>query len=176
MKVITSFAKDFLSSQVGYGFSDRETLVLDLFFTNTDRKVFFIRPALPTSVSGALISMYSRMKNQRGIRGHFVDNLLPLILLSFTSLFRDQKDDEEVGNTVRKMQKFLSENHIRSLDEFCAFSFPLEKAFSEFFASASYDVNYMEKIASSPKTKHFFKLFLDSYGHNSIARTTSFTL
>ncbi len=82
-----SFAHEFIGAPVSYSFSKREESVLNLFFTNTNKKIFFIRPALPASVTGALISMYSRIKNPRGIRGHFVDNLLPLILLSFHSLF-----------------------------------------------------------------------------------------
>lgn len=161
-------------SPVGYKFNPAEELVLRKFFTNTDRKVFFIF-GLPPSVTATLLSMYSRMENARGIRGHFVDNLLPLILLSFSERFeREPADDAELQTLVGEMQKFIKEHKLSSLPSFLNFSDEHGTLYLTFSAAAA-DPKYFERLASSPRFRWFMTLFLDKYGHNSIARNATFT-
>ncbi len=159
---------------VGYHFTPLEEMALRRFFTNVNLRVFFIY-GLPPSVQAALLSMYSRMENERGIRGHFVDNLLPLILLSFSKEFeKEPESDEELKGLVQGMQKFVREHQLVTLDRFVGYSVEHEKLLRDFIDAAA-NPKYFEKLASSPRFRWFMTLFLDKYGHNSIARGAMLT-
>jgi thymidylate synthase ThyX len=169
-------ARNFAGRKVDYDFTPREREALDRFCTNTDKKVFFLH-TLPSAVIATLLSMYSRIKNKRGIRGHFVDNILPLLLLNFSSEFSAGAGSEgDLKESVDRMQRFLKEKKLATLDGFCAHSEEHEKLFREFLSRVNVDKKYLKDIASSPKVKLFFRLFLDKYGHNSIARTAQFVI
>lgn len=74
-----TLARTFQQERVAYTFTQDERRVLEPFFSNIHRKVFFVQ-RLPEPYLASLLAMYSRLKNPRGIRGHFVDNMLPKIL------------------------------------------------------------------------------------------------
>lgn len=165
---MTHVAKEFVWAPVGYQFTERERAVLSRFFTNHTRKVFFVR-VLPPAFIATLLSMYSRIQNPRGLRGHFVDNLLPLILASFLPQF----EREEV---VKPVSKFITSYGLRTLDAFVDFSPETKALFDEFLAATAIDPAYLTKLSLSNKVKKFLGLFLDQYGHNSIARMGQETL
>lgn len=158
-----AIAQEYVLQPVSYSFTNKEKLIIKKFFTNHDKKVFFIR-SLPPAVSTTLLSMYSRLKNERGIRGHFVDNLLILILTSFLPEFKNDED-------TKGIQKFIKENGINCLDKFIEYSEETKKTFIEFLVGTNANAEYFKGIASSPKIRQFLSIFLDKYGHNSIART-----
>jgi thymidylate synthase ThyX len=170
-------ARSRIQGKVDYKFTGREVCALLPFFTNGNKRVFFIHN-LPTSITSALLAMYSRMKNKRGIRGHFVDNLLPLLLTSFLERFRNHepKTEEELKNYQKEVTGFLRENDLTTIDKFCEFELEHELVFFDFMMNLRSSPRYFQKIADSPKIKIFLGLYLDSYGHNSIARTANLVL
>ncbi|MFH0806459.1 MAG: FAD-dependent thymidylate synthase [Candidatus Brennerbacteria bacterium] len=172
--LVSQGAVQWVRQAVSYTFMPLELYALRRFFTNTTQRVFFIF-GLPPSVGAALLSMYSRIENARGIRGHFVDNLMPLILLSFSERFATEtKTDEELKALVGDMQEFLKEQGLVTLERFISYSDEHYALFREFIC-ASADPKYFEKLASSPRFRWFMALFLDKYGHNSIARGAMLT-
>ncbi len=56
-------------------FTDEEKAILLRFFSNSDKNTFFIF-GLPEELISTLISMYSRLKNPRGLRGLFLDSFI----------------------------------------------------------------------------------------------------
>ncbi|MCL5007007.1 MAG: FAD-dependent thymidylate synthase [Patescibacteria group bacterium] len=146
---------------ITYSFTPNEARVLRIFFTNLSRNTFFLR-CFPANVQATLSSMYSRMKNPRGLRGVFVDNFLPLFLASLLN-------EVEVGGE----EAFLRRNKIRNLDTFIAHSYRTQEKFEEFIAKMAVDPEYFELFSSAEKAKQFLKMFLDRFGHNSIARTAT---
>ncbi len=170
-------ARAWIRAKVSYKFSGREVMALMPFFTNGNRRVFFIQN-LPTSITSALLAMYSRLKNGRGIRGHFVDNLLPLLLTGFLTRFadRDPKSAKEGKELQKEIQDFIKDNDLATLDKFCEFDVEHELVFYRFIKSIGADPEYQKKLANSSKIKLFLGMWLDSYGHNSIARTSNLVL
>ncbi len=167
-------AKSWFAADVPYTFSARERQAINRSFTNCNRRVFFIH-TLPPSIIGAALSMYSRLENDRGIRGHFVDNLLPLILLGMSKQFSvTEGNSVDTKTLVADMQKFIKQNNLVNLDRFCEHSEEFQSLFGEYCLSTN-DPEYWEKLASSPRTRLFMSLFLDKYGHNSIARPVTLT-
>lgn len=148
-------------------FSALECGVLEPFFTNTDGRVFFIH-SLPESVVDVLLSMYSRMKNRRGLRGMFVDAFLPQFLAN--SLREAQ---EGFGGEA---EKFLKYHKIDSLQGYIDHSEEAHKSLKEFVGALSVDPAYIQKFSSGPKVKKFLSMWLDKYGHNSIARMAKLSL
>lgn len=142
-----------------YAFSDIEARALRPFFTNFIQSVFFMH-ALPMTVGDVLLAMYSRMKNPRGLRGVFVDSFLPQFLAS--SLL----EAREFANP----QEFLKAKDLSSLDAFVSYSAETLRAFQEFLEALARDPEYVETFSSSTKVKAFLSMWLDRYGHNSIAR------
>ncbi|KKT90624.1 MAG: hypothetical protein UW92_C0032G0002 [Candidatus Jorgensenbacteria bacterium GW2011_GWA2_45_13] len=155
-------AREYMNADVEYKFSQTERIVLARFFTNCDKKVFFIR-FLPAAISSALLAMYSRIKNPRGLRGHFVDNLLPLILASFLPKLKNEENANEVI-------KYIGKNGIKTIEEFIHHSDDAREAFTQFLKNTNVDPEYFKNLANSGKIRQFLSLFLDKYGHNSIAR------
>jgi hypothetical protein len=158
-----------LRQTVPYTFTEREVQALRPFFSNVNRKVFFI-VGLPTAVSSALLAMYSRLKNPRGLRGHFVDNLVPLLMLNST--------DESVSGPnaeYKAYQRELKERGLTTLDAVCGHDEVWANYFRSFIESAA-DPNFWRVIAQSGKIRDFLSMWLDAYGHNSIARTAQVVL
>lgn len=148
-------------------FSELEKEALCPFFTNTGGRVFFIH-SLPEAVVSVLMAMYSRLKNKRGIRGVFVDSLLPHILSSGLSEVAERfGGDPDV---------FLKQNRIHSLASFVNHSGKSRAAFVEFRGSFGINPEYVQRFTDSPKVKKFLTLWLDSFGHNSIARVSKIVL
>lgn len=154
-------ARFYWNKKVSYSFTPLEKFVIERFFTNSGKKVFFIH-FLPSSIISTLLAMYSRLENPRGIRGHFVDNLLPAILASMMKEF--EKDEDS-----RRIKEFIKD---KNLDTFSSFSEETRKIFQGFIESCA-NPNFFGTIASSIRVKSFLGMFMDSYGHNSIARPAS---
>jgi thymidylate synthase ThyX len=155
------FARAHVRRAVPYRFTPREQMVLELFFSNTDQHVFLVEN-LPSNVRASLLAMYSRMKNERGLRGVFVDVLVTNFLASnLESVIANYPDDTP---------RFLRENHIRTLDEFVDSSDEAAALFREFLESSTGNPGYIRKFANGDKTRKFLSTWLDQYGHNSIAR------
>ncbi len=144
-----------------YAFTPNERKVLAPFFTNVDRSVFFMF-TLPQSVGDVLFAMYSRMKNPRGVRGVFVDSFLPLFL---AITLRETR--ESCGGDP---ERFIRERKIASLEDFLGASDEARGAFADFLRAFSVDPKYITTFSTTEKVKRFLSLFLDRYGHNSIAR------
>lgn len=161
---MTDVAREHINADVEYLFSETEKSVLSRFFTNYHKKVFFVR-FLPSAISSALLAMYSRIKNPRGLRGHFVDNLLPLILASFLPQFENGMNSDITGIT-----EYIKENEISTLDAFIDHNSDTYALFAEFLENTNVNPEYFKKLAHSGKIQKFLSLFLDKYGHNSIAR------
>lgn len=171
---VEAISSDMARATVGYSFSEREVNILKRFCTNVDKKVFLIH-SLPQVVISSLLAMYSRIKNVRGIRGHFVDSLMPLILLDMADhpQFRVKGGDPEVlAKVVRGMESYIKDNKLKTLDAFCDFHPKHQKMYERFLREFNVNPELVERVCSSPKFRWFNYLFLDKYGHNSIARTS----
>lgn len=156
-------ARDFFGSTSHlYRFTENEKKVIDLFFTNNDKPVFFIH-SLPESVTCVVLAMYSRLKNARGIRGIFVDSFLPHFFASRLEETEKEFDD--------RPELFLAHYKIKCLDDFLNYSIFTQMAFDDFIQAFRLDPKYIEEFSNSPKVQQFIRIFLDKYGHNSIART-----
>ena len=162
---VMEHAREFVNGSI-YSFSELEKRVLQNFFTNTNRRVFFMH-FLPSNVAATLLAMYSRIKNPRGLRGVFVDNFLPEFLASFL---------EEVENAWGSATKFLKARDINSLGDFYAYSRESSALVEEFLEKIHIDPDYLQRLAESKKTRQFTDTYLDKYGHNSIARPASYWL
>ena len=161
--MLLDIAREFVFQTVYY-FSQRETEILRRFFTNTEKRVFFIH-TLPANVGAGLIAMYSRIKNTRGLRGVFVDRFLPEFLAS-TSVVTEEKFG---GDPTKALAHF----NVVSIETFET-NFPGGKELLDQFLNAiSVDPDYLEEFAQGEKIKKFLSRWLDQYGHNSIARAGS---
>lgn len=156
-KAVLTHAKEFAQEEI-YKFSYLENEALKSFFTNTNRRVFFMH-TLPTNMGNTLLAMYSRMKNPRGLRGVFVDSFLPELL---------------AGLLENDGLKWLKDREIKSLHGFVNASKRSSGVFFEFLKKVHIDPEYLEEITNSKKTRDFNNRYLDAYGHNSIARPGMF--
>ncbi len=143
-----------------YEFNELERSVLRRFFTNVDRSVFFMH-TLPQSVGDVLLAMYSRIKNPRGIRGVFVDQFLPQFLA-----YEWPEKMDEFGDA----EKFIKGAGIDSLTAFVNYAPVFRDALFGFLAAFDVDPDYIKKFSAGPRVKKFLSMYLDRYGHNSIAR------
>ncbi len=144
-----------------------EQSILKPFFTSIDGRVFFIH-TLPETVVDVLMSMFSRIKNPRGLRGLFVDSFLPLFLASTLAETESKFNDDA--------EQFIKTHRIKSLNDFIRHSEEAFGAFMRFRKAFSVDPDYIAEFAAAPKVKKFMASFLDRYGHNSIARMGKLSL
>jgi hypothetical protein len=79
MDLFDEYMKQWIDESI-YQFTNQEAKVLDHFFTNRDRRVYFMH-SLPANVAAALLAMFSRLKNARGLRGLFI-GILPRSLFA----------------------------------------------------------------------------------------------
>lgn len=153
------FARTHARRSVAYAFTTAEEQALRLFFTNSTRNVFVVHN-LPSNVAAALLAMYSRMKNERGLRGVFLDGMLPYFIVS--KMLEGKPADEVAA--------FIKENRIRKLDDLLDHSEDARREFGAFLSSCAGDPDYVQDFANSEKIRNFLSQWLDRYGHNSIAR------
>ena len=153
-------ARSFVSTPV-YSFTKLEQELLAPFFTNTEKKVYLMH-TLPQSIGTALLSMFSRMKNPRGLRGIFADNFMPEMLASML-----KETAETFGGDG---MQFLKHHNITSFDAFVAHSAETKKAWEAFRDAVRVDTTFLEELTHAEKIMRFMKRWLDAYGHNSIAR------
>ncbi len=167
-ELLLQHAYDFLTAkEYRHNFSALEREVLKPFFTSVDGRVYFIH-SLPETVTDVLLSMFSRIKNPRGLRGVFVDSFLPLFLASTLP----EVDTHFDGNT----EKFISTHKLSSLEQFAQFSKEAWVALKRFKKSIHVDPDYITEFSSTPKVQKFLGMYLDRYGHNSIARMAKLSL
>lgn len=161
---LLAHARQFVGAAVDYSFTERERAALAPFFSNHDRKVFFLS-GLPESVAATLLAMYSRLKNPRGLRGHFVDHLVPLLMCApgFTPRPADQV------MPWREVQAEFKRRGLNSLDKIANSDVEHDILFRKFIRAAA-DPAYWRLIADSDRIRAFKDEHLDKYGHNSIAR------
>jgi len=154
-------ARDYVFSRLGTVFDEDEQLALQLFFTNLDRRVFFMH-GLPPNIGATLLAMFSRLKNPRGLRGVFVDAFLPQLLAAQLSEVEEQFGGNEAT--------FLRERRLSTLTAFLRHSPETKGAFKRFLEALATDPEYLTTVADSKKARTFLATWLDKYGHNSIAR------
>lgn len=155
------FARNHVNRPVPYSFSAYEKMVLDKFCSNTSRHVFVLEN-LPSNVRASLLAMYSRMKNERGLRGVLVD----ILVTTFLASHLPQVAEDYQGDTT----KFLKDRGIGGLDEFVSSSGKATELLSDFLAGCAGNANYIKHFANGERTRKFLSTWLDQYGHNSIAR------
>lgn len=148
-------------------FTHLEKETLRPFFTSVDGRVYFIH-TLPETVVDVLMSMFSRIKNPRGLRGVFVDSFLPLFLASTLA----ETETKFNGDA----EQFIKAHHIESLNDLICHSEEALGAFIRFRKAFSVDPDYIAEFAAAPKVRKFMANFLDRYGHNSIARMGKLSL
>lgn len=153
-------ARSFIATPV-YSFTPLEQELLSPFFTNAEKKVYLMH-TLPQSIGTALLSMFSRMKNPRGLRGIFADNFMPEMLASMLP-----ETAEKFGGDGAM---FLKHYGIASFDAFVAHSPETKKTWEAFRDAVRVDTKFLEELTHAEKIMRFMKRWLDAYGHNSIAR------
>ncbi|TSC72866.1 MAG: hypothetical protein G01um101438_265 [Parcubacteria group bacterium Gr01-1014_38] len=166
-QAVLDVAKEFVFSSLGTSFTADETRALRPFFTNLDRRVFFMH-TLPPNIGATLLAMFSRMKNPRGLRGVWVESFLPQFLATRLSTVEREFGGDEVA--------FLRAQNISNLGSFLASSEEARQEFDHFLECCGADPQYLREFAESKKTRKFLTTWLDKYGHNSIARMASFWL
>jgi len=164
---VLELAREFVFASMDYKFTHTERQTLAPFFSNLDKRVFFMH-SLPANIGATLLAMFSRIKNPRGIRGVFVDSFLPQFLAA-------QLPETSEG-FEGKAEKFLKSNGIVNIETFIKHSDKTRIEFENFVRSMSQDPKYLETFASSEKAKTFLGMWLDTYGHNSIARMANLWL
>ena len=164
-----SGVRNFVQESLEYEFTPSETKVLNAFFTNLDKRVSFIK-ILSGNVVATILSMFSRMKNPRGVRGTFVDSYLPMVLAVHLHEFKERLAEE--GSSYNE-EKFLREKEIKCLDAFINYSEESNAVWGSFSGNLSDFSTPFDFMADSKKSNRFLKIWLDKYGHNSIARMGS---
>ncbi|MEX1064041.1 MAG: FAD-dependent thymidylate synthase [Candidatus Paceibacterota bacterium] len=162
---VLDLARKFVNAYNDYRFTINEQRALNFFFSNLDFRVFFMH-RFPANIGATLLAMFSRIKNPRGIRGLFVDSFLP----QFLATGLPEVEKEFGGNEVA----FLKARGITSLDQFINYSADSAMLFQEFYdGMGGAHAIYFKEFAESKKAKKFLTMWLDKYGHNSIARVGS---
>ncbi len=155
-------AREFVRAPVSYHWTPREYLALVPFFSNVVHKVFFIE-RMPEAASTSLMAMYSRLKNPRGIRGNWVDSFLPSLLASLLPACENMDG--------KQILAWLKQNKITTLDAFCEFSPESDRLFELFIDTTLRGGVLMHRLATGERIRQFLQMWLDAFGHNSIART-----
>jgi hypothetical protein len=180
---MVAVARQFVHAPAGHAFTEREGLAIRPFFSNIDRKVFFIH-RMPESVRTALLSMYSRIKDPRGLRGHWVNNVLPSQLAQFMDecarllLAVDHENTPETAKNDKRakvIQKWLKDNRLTTLDAFIDYNRQSRLLFEAFLGTTK-GYNFWRRLGNSERIRAFLAMWLDAYGHNSIARTGQIVL
>ncbi len=166
-EVLLAHARAFCSRSLSYGFTAIEEQAIRPFFSNTTSHVFFLH-GLPSNVGASLLARYSRLKNARGLRGIWVDEFLPYLLASRVSVV------VSMGDSVKDPEgSFLKEFKVKTLDDFVRIGPETKGIFDEFLRKCTVDEDYMKFLVEAKRTRRTLGIFMDSYGHNSIARMAS---
>jgi hypothetical protein len=172
---LVAVARQFVRQAVAYSWTSREERALAPVCSNLTRKVFFLE-RMPEQVRTALLAMYSRLKNPRGLRGNWVDSFLPSLLapmLDEVAKLLDAIDPKaEDAKEQRKalVDRWLKEHGLTSLDRFCQYSEEADRVF-EWWYQAATGREAWRRVADGERIQAFLQMWLDAYGHNSIART-----
>lgn len=153
-------ARDICNSSLQYQFTELEVRALKPFFSSTHNRVFFVRN-LAQEAGSALLAMYSRLKNPRGLRGLFLDSFLPQILLAYAFACSQVDDDPEEALKNRKVRNLAG--------LFNAFPEHYDY-FEQFINLATRGNEALIAPLQGERIRKFLSMWLDSYGHNSIAR------
>lgn len=156
-----------------YQFTKEEESVIRMFFTNLTGRVFLMQ-MLPPNMGAALFAMYSRLKNPRGIRGMLVDSFLPQLLASLVPQIANPIEVVAQGDPKKfneELTKYFREHNLKRLDDFIRHSPATEAIYREFREAVSIDPEFLTRFSASEKVRGFLFVWLDKYGHNSIART-----
>ncbi len=162
--LLLDHARAFVKAPLSHIFTTTEITVLKCFFSNLNNRIFFLH-SLPPNIGASLLAMYSRIKNKRGLRGLFVDSFLPQLLAGFLPEVKEQFKDD--------VAEFVKTRGIKKLEQFIDYSPEARDIFHAFMSQATVNPEYMEELAASQKVQKFLSMWLDKYGHNSIARTAS---
>ncbi len=158
---LLKIAKDFIFTPLPFNWTENELKIINKVFTNAAGRVFFIYNQLPANMIAVMLAMYSRMKNTRGLRGTFVDNFLPHILAGLLTECQQEYNGDPA--------KFLSEKRLNKLDKFINYSQETRTLYDKFLANLG-DEKFFQSLSQVQKMKNFLSMWLDKYGHNSIAR------
>lgn len=129
-------------------FSETEKKILSRVFSNTDKNTYFIY-GLPEELITTLLSMFSRVKNPRGLRGLFLEGFVPKMPV--------------IGRIFTDPEGYLRENGDKAISQI-----PAQEL--EMLVGMGFSLDYYRSIVTMEKIKDFLGKFLDAYGHNSIAR------
>lgn len=158
---LLNLAKEFIFSPLDFKWTQEELALVNKIFTNSNGRVFFIYNNLPANMIAVLMAIYSRLKNPRGLRGTFVDNFVPHILASFLA--------ECLNDFGGDPAKFLKIKKIKRLEDFINYSSESKDVYRQFVSNLG-NAEYLESLSRAKKMKDFLATWLDTYGHNSIAR------
>jgi thymidylate synthase ThyX len=165
MDVFDEYMKQWINEPI-YQFTNQEAEVLDRFFTNRDRRVYFMH-SLPANVAAALLAMFSRLKNARGLRGLFIDAFLPEMILGIMDPI-----DESHLTSAQVMKKY----EVTGWGSFLEKIPGAQQAAKEFINTIGTDPEYLARASNVERVSRMLSLWLDAYGHNSIARTAQVSL
>lgn len=160
---VLAHARAFMHAPLAYEWSALERRALAQFFSNANGRVFFMRN-FPPHVGATIFSMYSRLKNPRGIRGVVVDQFIPQLLAAELPEFR-----EIYGDAEEKAEEFLRKRGITTLDGFSRYSVDARDLANIFIDGMRQDPRALAFLVQSGKAKRFIRKYL-AFGHNSIAR------
>lgn len=138
-------ARAFRDEALPYQWTDLEKELLGRFVTNTNGRVALISN-LPSNVMAAIIARFSRLKNERGVRGCLIEFLTAFLEASFN--LPDAKD-----KLLNKIVDQVGINEVRRM-----------------ISLVSGDPDCLQQFANAGRIKKLLDLFLTGYGHNSIAR------
>lgn len=156
----------FVRTALPYRWTVNEIRALYPFFSNLDRRVFFMH-GLPPNVGATVFAMFSRLKNLRGIRGVFVDQYVPQLCAAELCEVADEFGGDE--------EAFLKQRKIKTLDEFMRYSPEASDAANVFLDGMRQDPRALLMLVKSAKAKRFIEKYL-GFGHNSIGRMATMWL
>ncbi|MEN9342183.1 MAG: hypothetical protein RIQ54_439 [Candidatus Parcubacteria bacterium] len=160
MSEIDKYMQQWIDEEI-FEFTDKEEAVLSCFFTNTNKRIYFMH-SLPANIAAALFAMFSRLKNPRGLRGLFIDAFLPEIIVG------TMKDQGESGLTSSQIiQKYGATDWQSFLEKVPG----AKSAAQEFINTIGTNPEYLVAVSNVERVSGMLRRWLDAYGHNSIART-----
>ncbi len=137
-------ARAFCNEQLPYQWTNLEKELLSRFVTNTNGRVALMHN-LPSNVMAAIIARFSRLKNERGVRGCLIE-----FLVAFLQAVFELPDSEKLLDGVTN-------------------SVGIEKI-QLMIGRVSADPQWLQQFANAERIKKLLDQFLTGYGHNSIAR------
>ena len=140
---LIELAHESVNRRLPYSWTKTEQFILDKFFTNTNRRAFFVI-GLPSTMGGQFFTMCAEVKNNRGMRGVFVDRFFPILLSTLVE--ECVKDFDSDG------EAFLNGQKIDTLDKFIAYSDQTRVAYQTFTESTG-DYRFFRKLAASARLK-----------------------